>query len=280
MRNELKKLTTKELIELVKTFELYPAVTLKDGKDYILSYLEDESCTISKKDIAEYLLKNGVVITDDNIHLYYLYMNENQLKENKVKLTFIFNSRFLVLKQSLFLNHSFKNWLHFEKTNFNGYILNQSFFGIKDTLTPLSEYISEIKSSNTYKEYYLNNLVKKYDLSISQLMQLEHELFADDSTYISNIDNLIYSALDKIADDFKMNIIAYIEENDLQEETGIGCISNIKVVIKDGEYQGIFKEFESYGLNDFSVQNITMFIDRYKEIKESVEYKPCNTKVS
>ena len=71
MRKELEKLTTKQLIKLVKTFEHYPAVTLKDGKDYILSYLEDEACTISEKEIAEYLLKSGVEITQENIHLFH-----------------------------------------------------------------------------------------------------------------------------------------------------------------------------------------------------------------
>lgn len=67
MKNELKKLTTKQLIKLVKTFEHYPAVTLKDGKDYILSYLEDEACSISEKEIVEYLLKNGDKINQENI---------------------------------------------------------------------------------------------------------------------------------------------------------------------------------------------------------------------
>lgn len=123
---------------------------------------EDEKAILNhfrnfKKEIAEYFLKNGVVITDDNIHLYYSYMNDNQLKENKVKLTFIFNSRSIVLKQSLFLNNADRNLIFFEKTNFNGYILSQNFFSIKDTLIPLAEYINEIKSSENYRAYIANS---------------------------------------------------------------------------------------------------------------------------
>ena len=280
MKNEIKKLTTKQLIELIKTFEHYPAVTLKDGKDYILSYLEDEACTISKKEIAEYLLNNNVKITKENIHLYYEFMSDediikygglllNTIRERTNELVPHFDNQ--VLHYGVKSIDCKKLSLDLPRSAV--YRLKIEVHGVKDTLKPIDEYITQIKDSDAYKEYRFDNLVKTYDLSISHLKQLERELFADDSTYISNIDNLIYSALDKIADDFKLNVIDYIEDNYLQESTGLTCISDIEVIIKDGEYQGIFKEFESYGLNDFSVQNITMFIDRYKELKESVEYK-------
>ena len=274
MRNELKKLNTKQLIELVKTFEHYPSVTLKDGKAYILSYLEDEACTISKKEIAEYLLKNGAEITKENIHVYYEFMdNESVCKfgRNNSLLYRTHDNRHLQIIE--LLNIDIKILDNYKKAYIHSY-----YFGVKDNLKPIDEYIVEIKNSNVYKEYHFNNLVKTYNLSINSLKQLESELFADDSTYVSNIDNLIYSALDKIADDFKLNVIDYIEDNCLQESTGLTCISDIEVIIKDGEYQGIFKEFESYGLNDFSVQNLSMFIDRYKEIRESVEDNSCNAK--
>ncbi len=286
MRKELEKLTTKQLIELVKTFEHYAAVTLKDGKDYILFYLEDEACTISKKEIAEYLIKSGVEINQENIHLYYEFMSDEDLKKifNWSLMSNVFGNRIIYITDIFgWRNNKKVLKLDYWKTFDKYYVKNNdytrfSFFGIMDTLKPIDEYITQIKDSDAYKEYRFNNLVKTYDLSISHLKQLEHELFADDSTYISNINNLIYSALDKIADDFKLNVIDYIEDNCLQESTGLTCISDIEVIIKDGEYQGIFKEFESYGLNDFSVQNLSMFIGRYKELKESVEDNSCNEK--
>lgn len=159
MRKELEKLTTKQLIELIKTFEHYPAVTLKDGKDYILSYLEDEACTISKKEIAEYLIKSGVEITKDNIHLYYEFMSDEDLKKifNWSIMSNVFGDRIIYItdifgwrndKKVLKLEY----WKAFDKY----YVKNNdytrfSFFGIMDTLKPIDEYIAAIKDSEQYK---------------------------------------------------------------------------------------------------------------------------------
>lgn len=159
MKNELKKLNTKQLIKLVKTFEHYPAVTLKDGKDYILSYLEDEACTISKKEIAEYLIKSGVEITKDNIHLYYEFMSDEDLKKifNWSIMSNVFGDRIIYItdifgwrndKKVLKLEY----WKAFDKY----YVKNNdytrfSFFGIMDTLKPIDEYIAAIKDSEQYK---------------------------------------------------------------------------------------------------------------------------------
>ena len=249
---------------------------IANQKKIIAELRENTSCESSREKAIEKLNlivddyeKDNNTIEKDNIHLYYEFMDNESVCEfgrNNSLLYRTHDNRHLQIID--LLNIDIKILDKYKKTCIHAY-----YFGVKDNLKPIDEYIAEIKNSNEYKEYRFNNLVKTYDLSISHLKQLEHELFADDSTYISNIDNLIYSALDKIADDFKLNVIDYIEDNCLQESTGLSCISDIEVIIKDGEYQGIFKEFESYGLNDFSVQNITMFIDRYKEIKESVEYK-------
>ena len=249
---------------------------IANQKKIIAELRENTSCESSREKAIEKLNlivddyeKDNNTIEKDNIHLYYEFMDNESVCEfgrNNSLLYRTHDNRHLQIID--LLNIDIKILDKYKKTCIHAY-----YFGVKDNLKPIDEYIAEIKNSNEYKEYRFNNLVKTYDLSISHLKQLEHELFADDSTYISNIDNLIYSALDKIADDFKLNVIDYIEDNCLQESTGLSCISDIEVIIKDGEYQGIFKEFESYGLNNFSVQNITMFIDRYKELKESVEYK-------
>lgn len=145
MRKELEKLTTKQLIKLVKTFEHYPAVTLKDGKDYILSYLEDEACTISEKEIAEYLLKNGVEITQENIHLFYQFMNDEDLSKYENILFYKFTGRMSLVQLPLGLNP--------KQLNQNCYYGNSvaTIFGSKDILKPLDEYIEEIKDSEQYK---------------------------------------------------------------------------------------------------------------------------------
>ena len=162
MRKELEKLTTKQLIKLVKTFEHYPAVTLKDGKDYILSYLEDEACSISEKEIAEYLLKNGVLITKENIHLFYQFMSDEQIKSldssdlRDIKtgtplISTILSRRMIIIREILCLHPSvldkYKNYTF----GLNDSVLAQSIFGVKDILKPIDEYIAEIKDSEQYK---------------------------------------------------------------------------------------------------------------------------------
>ncbi len=241
-----------------KLFHFHTSPSTKGDKQSIFLRLDNED----------------IVINNDNIYLYYEFMNDDQvckIGSTKIYLSKLHDDRLENIIQ--LLNIDIKILCNFRRTCIHSY-----YFGVRDTLKPIHEYIKEIKDSNDYKQYRFNYLVEKYDLSIRHLEQLEHELFADDISYESNIDNLIYSALDNIADDFKMNVIDYIEDNYLQEETGINCISDIEAIIKDGEFEGIFKEFESYGLNDYSVQNITMFIDRYKELEASGENLTCAKK--
>lgn len=253
-------------------------------KKIIAELRENFGCESSREEAVEKLNqivddyeKDNNIIDEKNIHLYYVLMSKRELNNTSNILDGVFKLRLDKIKRKLNINSALTDdFFEYEMNKHNQ--VTMTLFQIKDILKPIDEYVKEIKDCNVYKQYRFNNLVEAYDLSISQLKQLEHELFADDSTYVSNIDNLIYSTLDKIADDFKMNVIDYIEDNYLQEETGLNCISDIEVIIKDGEYQGLFKEFESYGLNDFSVQNITMFIDRYKEIKESEKAENSLTK--
>lgn len=47
------------LVKMVSDFELYPSVTDRDDKDYIVAYLNDESCTFSNKDIQQYIVQNA-----------------------------------------------------------------------------------------------------------------------------------------------------------------------------------------------------------------------------
>lgn len=158
MKNELKKLTAKQLIELIKTFEHYPAVTLKDGKDYILSYLEDESCTISKKEIAEYLLKSGVEITQENIHLYYEFMSDEQKNQHRSFISDFMANRALKTSPDVLEEFNFLVDIgDYKRESINKKTLQIILFGVKDTLKPIEEYIAEIKESEAYKSYVANS---------------------------------------------------------------------------------------------------------------------------
>ena len=83
MQNELNKLTKNQLVELVAHFEHYPAVTEESDRDYILAYLEDESCTIKEDEILEYMFKMGVEITEENLPYYHRYMSDEDLIYNR-----------------------------------------------------------------------------------------------------------------------------------------------------------------------------------------------------
>ncbi len=158
MEKELQKLTTKQLIEFVETIEHYPAVTIKNGKDYIVSYLVDEACTISRKDVAVYLLKKGAVITNHNIPLYYEFMSKKDISRYRNDLHYFFNTRlplnindFLEIDKEVII----ENWKY--DCFSDGKVKKQSYFGIKDTLKPIDKYIADIKNSNAYKSYIAKN---------------------------------------------------------------------------------------------------------------------------
>jgi hypothetical protein len=170
------------------------------------------------------------------------------------------------------------NVVTFKEEDDNTLFLSIDYFGIKDTLKPIDEYITEIKSSDAYKTYSLENIMEKYDLgSEASLRRRAVDLFADDLDYVASIDDLIYTALDEVADDFKMNVINYIEDNNLQEKTEISCISDMEVIIENGEFQGLFKEFD---LVDFEEENIIAFIDKHKEVNRSNQSDTEEAKLS
>jgi len=148
-------LSKSELLKMIGSFEHYPAVTDVDDRGYILAYLDDEASSISQDDIREYLA--AITITKDNIHFYYEFMSDEDLKKTGGILSFIFNPRMVVIKNDINFKNIDSDYFFFNSRIFNGKTLEQSFFGVKDTLKPIDEYIEEIKGSSEYKEYIYNN---------------------------------------------------------------------------------------------------------------------------
>ena len=107
--------------------------------------------------------KDNCVIDAENIHLYYEFMSDEDLKK-------IFNWSFMsnvVGNRIIYITDIF-GWrdnkkvlkLDYWKTFDKYYVKNNdytrfSFFGIMDTLKPIDEYIKEIKESEAYKNYKL-----------------------------------------------------------------------------------------------------------------------------
>lgn len=55
---DLENLTKEQLLEILEHFEYYPSITEDDDRDYILAYFNDESCSISKEEIEEFIKNN------------------------------------------------------------------------------------------------------------------------------------------------------------------------------------------------------------------------------
>ena len=175
MQNELKKLTKNQLVELVAHFEHYPAVTEESDRDYILAYLEDESCTIKEDEILEYMFKMGVEITEENLPLYHKFMSDEDLIYNRKIVDSVLAKRLKMLADVLNiknnkelqvfgvegLNGSDMTRIHSLDVVFNNYLLKTVIYEVEDTLAPINEYIEEIKNSDAFKEFKRDILIQE-----------------------------------------------------------------------------------------------------------------------
>lgn len=170
----------KEKIEKKKIYELYyknDNGTYTEIPKIVFDILIDdfsiaESPANSSNLESEF--KNGdVEITKDNIHLYYEFMSDEDLKKYSNLLSSIIAVRFYKVVEILNLpkntNGGFDNSNiygviaqpqgYFDKQfmklkcTYGATLLKYDVFEVKDTLNPIDEYIEEIKASKAYKEY-------------------------------------------------------------------------------------------------------------------------------
>ncbi len=115
-----------------------------------------------KKEELKKEFETGTVLIDkDNIHLYYEFMSDEDLEKIFKNSSFLHDiqlDRFFKIAELLRINTK-----EFEK--FKKSFLSDAYFGIKDVLKPIDEYIAEIKASSEYKEYMFNNDFDSLDFS-------------------------------------------------------------------------------------------------------------------
>lgn len=116
-----------------------------------------------------------IEITQDNISLYYNSMTDmEKIHLAHTILSLEFHNRFDKISEELNIFKSFLTDLRFVNTRYfltngtptpdvfddglcfyipNGAVIDVTYFGIKDTLAPIDEYIAELKQSEAYKKY-------------------------------------------------------------------------------------------------------------------------------
>lgn len=98
--------------------------------------------------------KDKNLITKENIHLYYEFMSDENLKQNESLITKVLDDRFKQVCFNLGVTVDVIQNNAWYTTYINQY------FGVKDTLKPINEYIEEIKASSEYKAYIEKTKIK------------------------------------------------------------------------------------------------------------------------
>jgi len=121
------------------------------------------------------------------------------------------------------------------------------------------------------KKEKLKEIMLKYDINIEEIKDRSLEL-CENKEYYLDINNLIYFGLDIAIDKMKLNIINYIEDNKLEKETGIKCISDIDVSIKKKEdfyyIAGLLSEID---ISNTSIKNIKLYLLKHKQKQKKKE---------
>jgi hypothetical protein len=167
-------------------YALYPFATMNN------TFIGKYKYSLSSDIKGDYLLVDGVV-SHDNINKYYKFMDIATKLEHKDLLRIIHSERWekivtflkeerhiFEVKEGIWDNDFLYDNCEFKKLKFDfpvNYYEETSYFGVKDILLPIDEYIEEIKDSEGYKEACnkkninhdknsssdLNKILKSYD---------------------------------------------------------------------------------------------------------------------
>jgi len=197
-------------------------------------------------------------ITKDNIHLYYEFMSNKDIKNNINIISNILYSRHIKVNKELFLssvNLDEKNKYVFV-SRLESVFATVVSFGVKDTLKPIDEYVAEIKASKEYKEYKF----KAGEVVITKDNIADYyEFMSDDDLEKYNylIDDILKDRIIKIHTSLDIDFLEFLDN----------CI--VPLFLNDNYISLI-----SFGVKD-TLKPIEEYI---KEIKESEQYKEYMSK--
>ena len=124
-----------------------------------------DSIVYHKNNFYDLVKLNETPITEENIHLYYEFMSNEDKIKNFDTLSTLFHTRQNEIKELIAPNEDHFN-KHRELETLRSQAVGNTIFGIKDTLKPIDEYITEIKESEGYKEYLKSTLAPKERLAL------------------------------------------------------------------------------------------------------------------
>ncbi|MEA3386899.1 MAG: hypothetical protein U9Q66_00450 [Patescibacteria group bacterium] len=230
---------------------------LKKLKDFEILEISDKK-VVNVFDIEnlEQFDFTDIVITKDNIALYYEFMSVKEIERLSYKIFWddkkvinLFMSRcHEIIKR---LNMSFydaPDFVNVLDCNFSDLQSNKKrdrkahipyngltcqcgsyFFGIKDTLKPIEEYIAEIKQSSEYKEYILK--LANNDI-LNQCGVLNFDWLFDGKKWFFNVDDI---------DSF---VVTYLNENTFRLSDGFSnFVMDFEATNKDDLLLQIFNFF-------------------------------------
>ena len=128
---------------------------LADAKVALLNNHKSESISANNT-----INNTNTKITKENINKYYEFMSDEDIREYSILLNNIFNERINFITHSLRIKRvDLKNIdISTSKLLNDSLYIELSYFGLKDTLKSLDEYVKEIKESEAFKEHLMQKL--------------------------------------------------------------------------------------------------------------------------
>ena len=154
-------------------FQLKSNYDFTSNHKEVLKVIQDDNLLSFEDIIKKIELFRDVTITKDNIHLYYEFMSDDDLRKISILeiLLDTFNKRSTKIIYTLFpgVDETIRddirdNYLLQDRNVSLNIVYLQTIFGVKDTLKPINEYIKEIKNSSEYKEYLLSTVKISLDI--------------------------------------------------------------------------------------------------------------------
>lgn len=258
--------------------------SIQKQKNYIEHLKETSSENTREKEInklnlmVDDLETNGEKISQDNIHLYYQFMSDEDLEKYSYILDDIFDARLDIFKNEI-SNIEYEELSSDTEYGFN--ITGLILFGTKDTLKPIDEYIAEIKGNTSYLNYLLNDAtfeITKNEEGIYTVNQKNPELNVIKGELPDVLDFI--SSINKYKLENNLTNLSLENSSDNPTQSVKDCLAEIKQSPEYQQYQTKqriytleqIKTFQDNWLDPDKMSNFFIRTNENELIEISVKY--------